>query len=289
MKKIPRIVGTWWPLCILLAMFLFLIPAAVAQDTGAGTGNETNAGEAAGDTGAAELSTTEGESTAILGAPISTVNTEGEPVQIEMQEVSIVQPEPVYVWNFQKPQTYGVKDRINDQGGAFALTWLPSPSDEEMTPSTNPDTGETTDSPTYEYWVFHSQTGTPGTWEQTDQFAANAQYCWEIPQYFGFYLSPNNHGDGSHYSFYENTYPATGIYEYSIDMVRIPNPENPEEMIIDPNRTNEVTITAKVFDSDLQDYTRSIPGFLRSQPVWRRKSGIDLRAAGTWQRPRTMG
>ncbi|MCX6645341.1 MAG: hypothetical protein NTY09_03135 [bacterium] len=255
MKKIPRIVGTWWPVCLILAMFLFLLPAAFAQDTGTGTGDKTVSGGAAGDTEAVDVSAAEGEASDILAVSASTVNTEDEPVQLELQEISVVTPEPVYVWNFQKPQSYNVKDRISDEGGAFALTWLPSSTDEQMTQVVNPDTGETTESPAYEYWVFQSQTGEPGTWGQSDQFAANSQYTWEAPQYFGFFLSANNHGNNSHYSIYEILYPATGIYEYSIDMMRIPNPEKPEEMIVDPARTNEVVITAKVFDLSLTDYS----------------------------------
>jgi len=246
MRTIPRIGGTLWPACVFLVLILLLPIAAVAQQP-AGGGEEPFAGAAAEEPTQGEESVVEAEDavSVISGEP-------GEILEVVPEEALEVVPIE-YEFDFQKPDGFQVADRANDEGGGFALRWLPSPSDESMTEITDPETGETSEVPAYEYWVFHSPTGEPGSWEQTDAFPTNSQYNWELPQYFGFFLSPIRKGANEHYSFYENWYPDTGVYEYSIGPVTEENP-------------SEIVVTAKVYDTNVSDY-RTLRVFCDLRPL----------------------
>jgi len=235
-----------WPTCVFLVLLLLLPLYAYAQgDTGAG------------DTGEAEEIIPAED-----GVELSAVETEDGVVEMEED----AEPEPaepevlpldqvvMLIWEennempppFQKQSEFTVVDRPNDEGGGFSVKWMPSPTDtfKETVEVTDEETGEVTseeqDVPYYEYWVYESRTGEDGSWQLTDSFPTNAQYIWQDPARYGFFLSEDHPGTREHYSEYEFTYPAPGIYDARL-------------LSIDGDRT-VINMTASIFDEDV-DYT----------------------------------
>ena len=207
MKTIPRIGGIWWPACLVLVVLLLLPMGVSAQEAGAGD-EGLQAGEAAGEQAAGEGSVAAGEEA------VAPVPGEGEEGAVPVTDEAV--PEPEVKYTFVRPDRFRVVDRANDEGGAFALLWTRSPSDEVMRQIADPETGETTETTAYEYWAYHSPNGEPGSWELFETLPTNTQYTWEVPEVFGFLLSELNRGSDEHYLFYEHTYPTTGIYTSSI-------------------------------------------------------------------------
>jgi len=251
MRTIPRIGGKLWPVCLLLALILLLPMMATAQDDAADEG-ETPAGEAVEEAGFGGENNVEEE---ILTEPVALFEEIIKPVP---------QPEQL---SFEKPAYVEVNDRRNDEGGAFAITWASSPSDETEG---------------YEYRVYHASEIGNGTsnWEQTDSIPTNAQYIWQDPGNFGFFLSERNHGSNDHYSMYENYYPATGVYSYSISpdpenpVVAVPDPDDPDKFIPDPNGTPRLIVSARIFDERIEDW-ENLPVFADLRPFFGEKIQLE--------------
>lgn len=219
MKILSRNGGRSWPICLVILLFLLLPLEGYSQETGEEGGQES--------TGELQSPVTSTDGT-VFTSEAGEILTVGQPEIIEVP--------PVPLFEFQKPPALIVKDRPNDEGGAFALTWASSPSD--VVKSAKSETGEEeTAGGTYQ--VYHSTTGEPGSWELIDQIPSNKKYVYEEPRYFGFFLSEKNKGSRMHYSFFENTYPGRGIYSYELK----PDEENP----------NKILISASVYDEKLTD------------------------------------
>ncbi len=254
MKIIPRIKGAWLPVFALVLLFLALQFTAFAQDGETGEADETAEGAITEEADAGDVSEAEDEGDVldITDIPDATELTDDTPVDLEFEPP---EPEVQYDWNFIKPTDFRVVDRRNDEGGAFALMWSPSESDDTMMDIVDAETGEAAQAPAYNYMTFHSETGEDGSWEVISENATDSSYTWEAPEYFGFFLSETHKGDQTHYTFFENRYPATGVYQYSISMVMVPDPEDPENEIIDPANPESVVINAMAFDDAITDWS----------------------------------
>ncbi|MFH1676191.1 MAG: DUF6754 domain-containing protein [bacterium] len=377
MRTNPRIFDLRWPFISVLVFLVLLAPCVFAQEPGGGEGNQTPGVTAGGDSGgqATQESPASGEPSVVGGEINPSEN-------VPVQPVEEIQPE--YNYQFDLPESFKAVDRGNDEGGAIALAWPSSASDETSmefffnhdSPADLPDyrglTKTSSDAPEqdefatvsivsgevligayattmpdpertgmynsewtfqtygyvdkldgstqfvfrvfkrdkignevelfnvassevnltttaiyetsftvpapiaiiptdwivvkvfgksdssdtklhfvygssghksqveitmsdYEYWAFQSETGESGTWEQFDGFPTNSQYTWEQPQVFGFFLSEKNKGKIEHYSVYENSFPANGIYQFSINS----DETEPQKLTIEANAYNE--------------------------------------------------
>jgi len=208
MRAIPRISVTWWFIVLVLLLVFPLIPG-MAQDA-----------EDAPDEEQAVVTTEEanvGEPSVAGEEPIDTGLLDEIVIEEGAIPVDEVITEPVMgeEFNFQIPDGFRVTDRANDDGGAFAIRWNPSP-DDSVVVGTDEETGEDILSPGAQYMVFHSDQGPDGPWEAVTAFPSDTTYIWEDPVYFGFFLSDTSRGSNEHYAFYEMTYPEFGVYSYTI-------------------------------------------------------------------------
>ncbi len=222
MKTIPRIGSTWWLVFLALVLVLILPMGISAQEAEEAPDDE---GEVTEEADIGEESVVD-EEDVVFDIPDGT-----ETLDLPVEE------EPAGEFEFQMPANFRIEDRRADEGGTLVLRWGPSPSDSATV--IDPETEEEIVVSGGQYMVFHSAEGENGPWDQVDAFAADSQYIWEQPGYFGFFLSDQNHGSNEHYSFFTNTYPARGVYEYSI--------------VSDPDNEGIVLIQAKVYDEDMTE------------------------------------
>ena len=237
MKLIPRIGGTWWPACLVAVLLLLLPLGVLAQSPSAGGGPGTGQGATQGSTG--------GPQTMVTPGGTVVVNPGGEVLSIGQTEIAQVPQIPKY--EFEKPAYFKVEDRQNDEGGAFALLWPQSPDDKKTIKKTDPATGEESENPAYEYWSYHAPAnpaGTPGIWEKMDPIPTNSAYVWEQKPYFNkaFFHTKKTLPKDEHYAFFEGSYPAIGVYSYSIRSI--------------PDKPGSIMLSAKTYDPKVKDYAK---------------------------------